>query len=150
MSSITVAARFGRDTIKATARIGTDRGYTPDVYDGDMQKTVLLKDEVFETAGKMVTGDLTAKIGYRVIRGTSGNPKEYDVGIADQTISDAIAYPDGIKLKQALPVYTGATSFAVADSNITIPTSGKRLNSNLTVDISAVSALAEEISEVVG
>lgn len=53
-------------------------------------------------------------------------------------------------IQQGIPLYTGATSFTIVDSGLTIATNGKRLNSNITVDISALETLAEEISEVVG
>lgn len=55
-----------------------------------------------------------------------------------------------VEIPVAPDVYTGATSYVIEDSGLTIVTNGKRLNSNITVDISALETLANEISEVVG
>lgn len=53
-------------------------------------------------------------------------------------------------INQAIPLYEGQTYFEVADGGITIEANGKRFDSDITIDISDLEALAEEISEVVG
>lgn len=53
-------------------------------------------------------------------------------------------------INQGIPLYEGQTYFEVADSGITIEANGKRFDSDITIDISALETLAEEISEVVG
>ena len=46
--------------------------------------------------------------------------------------------------------YTGETNYTIEDNSLTIATSGKQLNSNITVDISDLETLAGQIGEVVG
>ena len=59
-------------------------------------------------------------------------------------------FDDDLTVVNGVPLYRGATSFTIVDSGLTIATNGKRLNSDITVDISALETLATEISEVVG
>lgn len=53
-------------------------------------------------------------------------------------------------INQGIPLYEGQTYFEVADNDITIEANGKRFDSDITIDISALETLADEISEVVG
>jgi hypothetical protein len=80
-----------------------------------------------------------------------GGPMNFTV--IDSTIVQVFAneWINGVMfINQGIPLYEGSTSFTIVDSGLTIATNGKRLNSDITVDISALEALAEEISEVVG
>lgn len=73
--------------------------------------------------------------------------------VTDSTIVQVFAneWINGVMfINQGIPLYEGSTSFTIVDSGLTIATNGKRLNSDITVDISALEALAEDISEVVG
>lgn len=53
-------------------------------------------------------------------------------------------------IRQGITPYTGQTAFTIVDSSLTIPTNGKRLSSDITVDISSLETLATQISGVVG
>lgn len=73
--------------------------------------------------------------------------------VTDSTLVQVFAneWINGVMfINQGIPLYEGSTSFTIVDSGLTIATNGKRLNSDITVDISALETLAEEISEVVG
>jgi hypothetical protein len=77
----------------------------------------------------------------------------YEINVTDSDVAipikDKMA-SDNITVHQGIPIYTGATSYVIEDSGLTIATNGKRLNSDITVDISALETLATQISEVVG
>lgn len=77
------------------------------------------------------------------------NPLPYTIYVVGDS---KYYYENGefIELCMDVPLYTGSTSFTIVDSGLTIATNGKRLNSDITVDISDLETLADEISEVVG
>jgi hypothetical protein len=78
---------------------------------------------------------------------------EYEISVTDSDVTifikDKMA-SDNITIQQGIPLYAGATSYVIEDSGLTIATNGKRFNSDITVDISALETLATQISEVVG
>lgn len=134
---------------RLNSNIMISQGYEP--YAGMYDNYVYAGISTLPTKNKYLTDDLKFRIGYPL----NEEPREYTVLDNDVTIHTQNSFfPYGdrfdITVHQGIPLYTGATSYVIEDSGLTIATNGKRLNSNITIDISALETLADEISEVVG
>ncbi len=151
MSEIKVTAHLS-DGIKATGSLGkvVEVPVSAEPYTGDYDISVTDSDVVIPIQNKIATDDITVHQGRAEVPTYSGQ-NTFTVTDADITVqSKGFKFDDNLTVNQGIPLYTGATSFTIVDSGLTIATNGKRLNSDITVDISALEALAEDISEVVG
>lgn len=120
-----------------------------DTYTGATTLSVTDSDVVINTQNKLVQSNITLKQGYPKYRGLTTYDASSLNGTAILNTKDTYL-TQNIQISNNMSYFPGPYSYVIEDEGLFLITRNMRMRNFITVDISALEALADEISEVVG
>lgn len=132
-----------RMTADLTIRQGAD------TYTGATTISVMDSDVVINTQNKLMPSNVTLKQGYPRYTGLVSFDASNLNGTANLVTKDKYL-TSNIQISNNMSYFPGPYNYTIEDEGLLLITRNMRLRNYITVDISALEALADEISEVVG